>query len=65
MVEYQPLAEEAFASLKNVGNKWTHEKIEASEDIVKKFTKGKMTLVRCLYSDYISLKALKLRVAFK
>lgn len=43
--EYQPLVENAFANLKRAGNKWVNEKIEDAEDIVKKFTYGKMTLV--------------------
>lgn len=45
LAEYQPLAEEAFNSLKRAGNEWVNERIEDAEDIVKKFTKGKITLV--------------------
>lgn len=41
------------ASLKNVGDKWKHEKIEASGDIVKQFTKGKMTLVSSLFTQIV------------
>lgn len=45
LAEYKPLSEEAFASLKRVGNEWYNEKIDDSEDNVKRFTKGKITLV--------------------
>lgn len=49
LAEYEPLAEEAFDSLKKAGNKWVNERVEDSEDIVKKFTKGKITLVSKCY----------------
>lgn len=45
LAEYEPLAEEAFNSLKKAGNKWVNERVDDSEDIVKKFTKGRTTLV--------------------
>lgn len=50
LAEYQPLAEEAFNSLKKAGNEWVNEKVEDAEDIVKKFTKGRITLVSECYS---------------
>lgn len=50
LAEYQPLAEEAFNSLKKTGNEWVNEKVEDAEDIVKKFTKGRITLVSESYS---------------
>lgn len=45
LAEYKPLSDEAFASLKKVGNEWSNENIDDSEDDVKRFTKGKITLV--------------------
>ncbi|XP_062579219.1 uncharacterized protein LOC134241150, partial [Saccostrea cucullata] len=45
LLEYKPLADQAFASLKSAGDRWVNEKIEDAEDRVKKFTKGRVTLV--------------------
>lgn len=53
LAEYEPLAEEAFNSLKKAGNKWVNERVEDSEDIVKKFTKGRTTLVSECYSTML------------
>ena len=39
------MADEAFASLKTGGDKWINERVDDAEDIVRKFTKGKTTLV--------------------
>ena len=39
------MADEAFASLKTAGDKWINERVDDAEDIVRKFTKGKTTLV--------------------
>ena len=39
------MADKAFASLKTAGDKWINERVDDAEDIVRKFTKGKTTLV--------------------
>ena len=39
------MADKAFASLKTAGDKWINERADDAEDIVRKFTKGKTTLV--------------------
>ena len=50
LVEFKPMAEEAFASLKTAGDKWINERVDDAEDIVKKFTKGKTTLVGQMFN---------------
>lgn len=43
--EYTDLATKAFHSMKTAGQKWVHEKLEEGEDVVKKFSKGKISTV--------------------
>lgn len=43
--EYTELADKAFGSLKSAGKEWVQEKLEAGEDAVMKFTKGKFSMV--------------------
>ena len=43
--EYTELANKAFDSLKSAGKEWVQEKLEAGEDAVMKFSKGKFTMV--------------------
>ncbi|XP_062593831.1 uncharacterized protein LOC134255325, partial [Saccostrea cucullata] len=42
--EYKPLADKVFSSLKSAGDRWISEDIEDSQDRVKTFTNGRMTL---------------------
>ena len=45
------MADEAFASLKTAGDKWINQRVDDAEDIVKKFTKGKTTLVSQMFNQ--------------